>query len=174
MSFSICGMIPIMTIKPTKPYLLTDTMIEAICTLVSQGLPLELCTNQLGIAENSLYRWLRYAKETEIESSQEYKLMVGIKRARSTAVLKRIKNIQKISEREDSNSWQASAWLLERSYPEHFAKRPDIQVTVNNNEPIPQAISSQSTSELESLLASLKPNDDNESYGFKVLSSGDS
>ena len=161
-----------MTIKPTKPYLLTDTMIEAICTLVSQGLPLELCTNQLGIAENSLYRWLRYAKETEIESSQEYKLMVGIKRARSTAVLKRIKNIQKISEREDSNSWQASAWLLERSYPEHFAKRPDIQVTVNNNEPIPQAISSQSTAELESLLASLKPNDGNE-YGFKVLPSGD-
>jgi len=159
-----------------KPYKLDEAVIQMLEGLVAKGLPLALCASYADVSPMTFHRWLRLGQEPDAETKNplQHKLYKAISKSRASAALKRIQNIQEISERESSNSWQASAWLLERTYPEHFGKRPDVEVTVNNNNPIPQAISSQSTEELEALLASLNPADDNESYGFQALPSGDS
>ena len=171
MSFSICGMIPIMettAIEISKPKALNESVINAMVIAINNGLSISTACDKLKLSLTSMYRWLREGESDETETSLQWKLWQSVKAARAGDIERHLLSITEHSK----TTWQASAWVLERLYG--FRKPPDIQVTVNNNEPIPQAISSQSTSELESLLASLRGNDDDGQYGFKVLPSGDS
>ena len=171
MTFSIYGMISIMettAIEISKPKALNESVINAMVIAINNGLSISTACDKLKLSLTSMYRWLREGESDETETSLQWKLWQSVKAARAADIERHLLSITEHSK----TTWQASAWVLERLYG--FRKPPEIQLTVNNNsEPIPQAISSQSTAELESLLASLKPNDGNE-YGFKALPSGNS
>lgn len=71
----------------------------------------------LGVAEATFSRWLNHPK-----TPNQCQLCQAIKKAevdRKAALLTMIYNAAT-----SPKTWQAAAWLLERQYPDEFAKRP--------------------------------------------------
>lgn len=93
---------------------LTEEMTAEIIKVVSEGMPYKYAIESVGIAERTFFRWLaRGRKET---SGIYWQFSQDIKKARSEAIKKNVKNVQDAGEK----SWQASAWWLERQFPEEF------------------------------------------------------
>jgi hypothetical protein len=76
----------------------------------------------VGITETTFYEWLlRPSRKQEVKFSE------SLKKA-ETAFKQALR--QKILKHTD-DSWQAAAWLLERQYPEEYA-RPEIQMNIKS------------------------------------------
>ena len=94
---------------------LTEEGIREAVKLVQSGLNDADVADYLGVAPETFSRWKNHPK-TELQ----YQLCQALKAAevkRKAALLARV-------QRASENSWQAAAWLLERRYPQEYAK-PD-------------------------------------------------
>lgn len=95
---------------------LTGSFIREFTGYVSVGLSnLDAC-KATGISESTLYKWLQ-----EPRSDAEQELFESLEKARADRKAFHLRNIMKAAK---DGAWQASAWYLERVYPEEFAK-PD-------------------------------------------------
>ena len=70
-----------------------------------------------GIGENTLGDWLRRFRD----------FRDLIEKAESEAVVRHVANIAKAAQ---DGQWTASAWWLERRYPEHYGRRYDADPTI--------------------------------------------
>lgn len=68
-----------------------------------------------GICRKTFYNWTEKAKKNE--KGKYGKFFEELKKALVLGKAKHLKNIQDAG---DNGTWQASAWLLERRYPEEF------------------------------------------------------
>lgn len=82
----------------------------------------------LGIAERSFYRWLQKGRQGKQPYSQ---LWQALERARPD---RRIALLRKIEAAADRN-WMAAAWILEREFPEMYAK-PEVRLRLAGNEQV--------------------------------------
>lgn len=99
---------------------LTSELIERVVELYKRGYTqLEIYT-QLGIAERTWYSWLERGRAGREPYVQLYR---GLEQARA----ERRVNLVKIIESHAQKHWVAAAWILEREYPERYAK-PDARV----------------------------------------------
>lgn len=97
---------------------------QKLMELVAAGCSLTHAIEMTGIPESVVYSWMQKggkpgAKAVYVEFAE------GIKKARREFVLHHLAGIK----RHAVTSWQAHAWMLERTCPQHFGP-PALQVPV--------------------------------------------
>jgi len=95
---------------------------------ISVGMYIQDACVFAGISDRQFRRWRELAQlgvEPYASRWQE------INRSEAQGVLRHLLNIQTAG---NNGSWQASAWILERKYPDKFGKREHLKVTQDDND----------------------------------------
>ncbi len=101
---------------PTK---FNEERAERLLQAVRGGNYLETASRYAGISYGTLRRWLLKADDDDAPPEyQEFK--EALEKARADAEVASLARIQKAS---SEGAWQASAWFLERSWPERWGRR---------------------------------------------------
>ncbi len=95
---------------------LDDQQRHDIITILSVGCSRETAAKHVGCNVNTIYE----------VAKQHAEFAQNIRQAESHHELKQLQNIHSAAEKH----WQASAWMLERKYPEHYARRDPRQLTI--------------------------------------------
>jgi len=126
--------------------MLTPAMINELCSLISQGFTRKGACAAVGIDESTLYDWITkgedaLAKERKGgkngklgENAQLYANFVR-EFTKAQVMFKRLHlaNIKKHS----AHSWQSSAWLLERTFPEEYGRtKQDVEISGKDGGPV--------------------------------------
>jgi hypothetical protein len=106
---------------PLAPIKLTDDLTRTFATLVRAGNTVAVACNVVGIDESTYYDWMRRAKRKGDANDPYRAFRAALEQARgeAEAIL-----VGQITTSARNGSWQAAAWLLERRWPERWAK-PD-------------------------------------------------
>ena len=102
---------------------LTPQLQEQIGNNITLGMPLKYAAESVGITEVTFYNWLKRG-ETE-SKGQFYEFAEHVKACKAKAVQLHLKLITKAA---TEGTWQASAWILERRYPEEFGRREKVEL----------------------------------------------
>lgn len=105
---------------------LTKALGKRICDRLSQGLPFGLACQAEGVSSNTADEWVRRGEGRDERPGTPLMEWFAAekKKARARWAQSRIQEIVK------DESWQSSAWALERTMPEHFGRPADrIEVT---------------------------------------------
>lgn len=103
--------------KTGRKLKLTRKLIDEAESLVKAGNYYSTVFQYLGIAETTWYRWLDEGKTESSGLKKEFR--ERIKSAESHGEIRNVQIIQKAA----SKSWQASAWYLERKFPERWGRK---------------------------------------------------
>lgn len=97
-----------------------------MCDLFGEGLTIADVCAIVGISTETYYDWMRRGERAwKIDREKGYPdFSEAVKRARAEGRRGHVKNIVSASEK----NWQASAWFLERSDPDHWARRDRHEV----------------------------------------------
>jgi|TARA_B100000519_G_scaffold5877_1_gene5223 transposase len=111
---------------------LQDDIQHRLISAIEKGLTIVDACEYAGISEKTYYNWLN--KDTdEIKDEEERKKFVqflqDIKKAQSECQMYCLDFIMK------DKSWQSKAWLLERRFPDRWAKK-DMTINENNEKVI--------------------------------------
>ena len=98
---------------------------------IELGMTIKASCDYAGIEDDTFFLWQRKAQEDldagkTSRSSQYIRFINEFKKSQSKCQQKHLKVIQKASEH---GSWQASAWILERRFPETFALKNQVDMT---------------------------------------------
>lgn len=77
---------------------------------------MSIAAETIGMTEACIYKWLREGRKPNAHPDL-VKLVTAIKAARAKGIAKRLQRISKAGQK----NWQADAWILERTVPEHFS-----------------------------------------------------
>lgn len=109
---------------------LSKELIDEFCKYVSQGLSVKDCCDILGISQSVYYMWQTEAEtgyvrgDSQLGKAKNLDLKVQLVDELKKAYVKykqiHIDRINNASQKD----WYASAWMLERKFPDEFAK-PD-------------------------------------------------
>lgn len=91
---------------------------EAVCEALAQGNTRKAAARRAGVGRATLYRWL------EVESLRD-----TIKKAEADAEFEMVTAVRAAAQ--DTRTWQAAAWWLERKMPDVWGKRDRLAVTVD-------------------------------------------
>lgn len=118
---------------------LSDEIVKQVEELTALGVPIEVMAPALGVSYGSLYGWKRKGEKffegnkkpkTEIDA-----LCLQLFKARKKGLNRFVAaNLQHIVRAAPKN-WQAAAWLLERRFPEYFAKQEPKEKDDKNKQP---------------------------------------
>jgi transposase-like protein len=111
-----------------RPSKFTPDRRTAIIDAISHRIPYEYAAEANGICEETLYEWLRIAKQHRKDGidSEYTEFSEAIKRAEMTRMREHSDMIAAKPER-----WQADAWLLERRWYKHYG--PNAQLNELNH-----------------------------------------
>lgn len=102
---------------------LTPEIQKEIGNYILAGSPLKFAAEASGITERTFYNWL---EQGETAKSGMYKEFYDyIKECKAKSVQLHLKLITKSA---NDGNWQASAWILERRFFEHFGRRDKIDM----------------------------------------------
>lgn len=128
-----------------RPSKLTPARQRAICEGITSGLPKERAAQQAGVARSTFYDWQERGQTAQTgkyrafvdavkkaTADSEITLLNDVRRAASRGeVIREIKSqydtdnnkiSETIFEKQIPRQWQASAWLLERRFPERWGR----------------------------------------------------
>jgi len=112
---------------------LTKLLIEQLATYIENGNFAQDACKLADVSEAGYYKWLatgRAILEGEIEKTRANALTVelveAIKHADAKFKAYHLSNINRASR----TTWQASAWMLERRFPEEYGRRAENSVKV--------------------------------------------
>lgn len=117
-----------------KPKLTPELAKEAI-SLVKGGASNADVIAYLGVAESTFYAWLR-----EPQNEAQAALAQGLKKAETE---RKLWHLQRIYKAADDGDWKASAWYLERRYPNEYARTQRITgevITTQRSDALTEAI----------------------------------
>ena len=97
---------------------LTDESQDKICLFIKAGAYIETAAKAAGISKQTFYNWMEKGNSGRFPRYVEF--MDAIEKALVHAELVDIGRIDKAAA---SGVWQASAWKLERKFPERWQKR---------------------------------------------------
>lgn len=113
-------------------YKLSKEVIDKLSQELSRGVPIQYATVIAGISKGTYYRWkddVKQLPEDEDSWTEREKLLSyfdeKIKEGIAMAVATRVEHIR------TDNSWQSSAWWLERMAHEDFGKKQTIDANVD-------------------------------------------
>lgn len=120
-----------------KTYLITEDQKKALLENVRIGLPQKMAIENVGLSETTYYNYQKEAKRIgkilhDVDSEEKiteselelFQFVESIKRAKTEAVKRNIIIIQQASKK----NWTASAWWLERRYPQYFGRFETLKV----------------------------------------------
>lgn len=96
--------------------LLNNKLMVKVLELISQGIPIIKACHAVGVSREVYYGRLKTNKEFQI----------AVEQAQASYIQVHLDNIKKVAI--ESKQWAASAWLLERGFPEHFSNRSELRV----------------------------------------------
>lgn len=118
---------------------LTKVNIDALCTMVKDGVPRTQAAAALGINRITLWGWMKQAETITKPANDRERLlvylMVELGKARSKFCERCIKMIQ-VKGGED---WRAWAFLAERQFPEELAEHKTVTAELNSS-PVVKAL----------------------------------
>jgi len=109
---------------------LTPELQSKICKYIEDGNYAIHACNAVGISKAIFYQWLKQG-ELDIDTGKNSKFqdfVYSIKEAEAKAITANVKNIRTAAR---EGEWTASAWFLERKYPDLFGKR-QVEPVVEN------------------------------------------
>ena len=119
--------------RPTK---LNDDLQERLVKVIKAGNYIETASAYVGISKNTLYSWLRRGEAEKVRrekgekgkgSETKYiRFSDAIERALAEAEIRDVLKIDRASE----SQWQASAWRLERKFPEKWGRKYEVKSEV--------------------------------------------
>jgi hypothetical protein len=108
--------------RPTK---LTEQTKQILLDSIAAGMPYKLACLRAGISEDTLVAW----RKKGAEGREPYASFVReLQTAEGDAVFMRLQHIEGAAM---NGQWQASAWLLERRYPQFFGRQDRLQAEVS-------------------------------------------
>jgi hypothetical protein len=137
--------------KPTK---LTLELQEAICKNIANGMYPAKAAMLEGLGERTYYLWMQRGREEKEGIYLHF--MHAVKKAENIAVAFHLENIRKAAAGEDNGNpvWQASAWYLERRYPDEWGRRD--RVDLNHSGEFKQKVEVDIFAEIDKLENTLK------------------
>ncbi len=120
-----------------RPSKMTPAATEAIATGIRNALPYEDCAALGGISVGTYYRWMEAGapvaddEEHPKPDFREFRETIDGAKARLKTEL--LANIRKAGR---DGKWQADAWILERKFPDEFARVDRAIVTGREDEPV--------------------------------------
>ncbi len=115
---------------------LTPETQQAIVNALNSGNWLETAASYAGIAPATLYNWLERGRnerdridndeDARPEEAHYVEFLEAVEKARSQAQVRAVGLIQKAA---IDGTWQAAAWFLERSNPQHWGRYHRMEVT---------------------------------------------
>jgi transposase len=109
--------------KSGRPTKLTKDAQDKIIAAMRAGAYIETAAALAGIHKDSLYEWL---KRGAAQPKSEFgKFAQAVEKALAESELRDLTNILAASQ----TQWQASAWRLERRYPERYSLRTRVDST---------------------------------------------
>lgn len=123
--------------KVGRPLKINRDRTRKMSQSIKQGAYPEVAAESVGISTTTYYRWMEKGKSAK---SGEYKeFWETIKKARAEFEVSHVDNIHRAAV-SGPVSWQASAWLLERTNPERWGRREHIKQEVTNTDNTPTQI----------------------------------
>jgi hypothetical protein len=134
---------PVAKRRPSLPksvfaHYLTPEIQEKIVSALQAGTPLRFAAMLAGVTEATVKRWLAIGRHMAYGLPQPagqnvpapfarrcLRFFYAVEQARAAFVARNMAYIQKAAAQ---GSWQAAAWALERTHPEHFAKETRLTV----------------------------------------------
>jgi transposase len=107
--------------KSGRKPLLDEELIQKIESLAARGAYDYNIYESLGIGHNTFYTWLKKGEEPG-QPAIYRELRDRLKKAEAFRELKWVETIDK------DDSWQSKAWLLERRFPDRWAKKEQLQI----------------------------------------------
>lgn len=105
-----------------------DSVWQRLNQALSVGAYIEDACVFAGISSRQFRRWRELAeKDVEPYASR----WEEIAKSESQAIVRNLFNIQNSA---NNGSWQASAWILERKYPDKFGRKDSINVASSGNQ----------------------------------------
>lgn len=104
-----------------QPDAISADRVARLAELLEAGVALETAASAVGIARRTIYNWLERAEEVDAPEVC-VRFAERIEKARSACEADLVERVAKEA-RED---WKAAAWLLERLFPERYA-RPSVR-----------------------------------------------
>jgi transposase len=86
-------------------------------------MPFKFAAESVGITESCFYEWMSRGEQEKTGKYAEF--FEYIKSCQADAIESNIKLIKRAA---NAGTWPASAWLLERRFPEHFGRREKIDL----------------------------------------------
>lgn len=117
--------------KTGRPTKLTPETVERIIQSLEWGNYLETAAAYAGISKETLFDWLK--KGANSDSGPHKEFSDSVKKVMAVSEMRDVKNIAAAAA---SGQWQASAWRLERKYPDRWGKRDHVEVTGQDGGPI--------------------------------------
>ncbi len=125
-----------------QPRLLTPAVQKTICKAIKLGAKLEIAARAAGIGARTLDEWLKHGRDelqADPDASGPCAAFV------SEVMIASAKNEQEligIIRKEAPKTWQAAAWLLERKFPQRYARVDRLRVSGDEVNEKPAAVQS--------------------------------
>ena len=139
--------------KQGRPTKLTTEVQDKIVRAVATGNWLDTACAYAGVDASTVRRWM--AKGEGDDAPEPFRsFCTSIKGAKAEAEVRAVALIQKAAQ---DGTWQASAWYLERSFPDRWG-RHRLEITGANSEPVRVEVDMDSLeSKIKSLLNKEQP-----------------
>ena len=95
---------------------------------ISVGAYIEDACVFAGISSRQFRRWRELAEQGVQPFAERWEV---INKSESQSIVRNLFNIQNAS---NNGTWQASAWLLERKYPEKYGRKETVNLVDNNKQ----------------------------------------
>lgn len=107
---------------------LDDSVWQRLNQALSVGAYIEDACVFAGISSRQFRRWRELAENNVEPYASRWE---EIAKSESQAIVRNLFNIQNSA---NNGSWQASAWILERKYPDKFGRKDSLNVASSSNQ----------------------------------------
>lgn len=111
------------------------TIEEQFLKAVELGMSYVQACNYAGIDQTTFFQWQRKAEQAERKAEESgttaykniyVKFINKVRKARSKC---QARHLTRITQAADDGTWQASAWILERRFPEDFGEKTETSLS---------------------------------------------
>lgn len=114
-----------------KPLFKDEATKERLINAIRRGLPIKYACSCAGVGEGTFYKWKQQLGDSSSRGNckEIRELFESIEKAKADFIDSQVGNIATAGQK----SWQASAWLLERRFPDDFGSKAEGEDAKDGN-----------------------------------------